>query len=62
MTVVLDTAKLPAAQPEEVARENLAVAAARLHVRFECAPEVVSHRVESWQLGHATGDRTCSGH
>ena len=53
MTVVLDTAKVPAPQRGEAVRENLAAAAAPMHVRFECAPEEVSYRVEFWQLGRA---------
>jgi len=57
MSVVLDTAELTGAQLEAVAREDLAVTAARVHVRFECAPKVVSHRVESWQLGQAGNGR-----
>lgn len=53
MTVVLDTAKLPAAQRGDVLRESLAAAAAPMNVRFQCAPEKVSYRVEFWQLGRA---------
>jgi AraC-like DNA-binding protein len=51
MTVVLDMAKWPAAQRGDVLRESLAAAAAPMNVRFQCAPEKVSYRVEFWQLG-----------
>ena len=53
MTVVLDTAKVPADQRGDVVRERLAAAAAPMNVRFRCAPENVSYRVEFWQLGRA---------
>ena len=53
MTVVLDTAKFPAAQREEVVRESLTAAAAPMNVDFQCAAEEVSYRVEFWQLGRA---------
>ncbi len=53
MTVVLDTARLPAAQRGDVLRASLAAAAAPMNVRFQCAPEKVTYRVEFWQLGRA---------
>jgi len=51
MTVVLDTAKVPAAKRRDVLRESLAAAAVPVNVRFQCVPERVSYRVEFWQLG-----------
>ena len=53
MTVVLDTAKLPAAQRGDLVRDSLTAAATPVQVRFRCAPEEVSYRVEFWQLGRA---------
>ena len=59
MTVVFDTAELPAPQRERAVREGVAAAVVPMNVRFQCAPEKVSYRLSHWQLGRA--HLICSG-